>query len=430
MERTMALSRAGKFFADFREFCKTKGYPDPHLSVSDPVPDKRLVEPEPLLEDFQLYTRVGGHPHHHAIEDWLTRFESGAAFRIRCDGMSAIGVMLRAALKDPKRRHVILVRPLYGGTDMLGGENMEENLPHDSSVTYLSAFSYGFLHYFADALLNSTAAVFCEIPGNPTYPIPDIAAMRVILDRLYPSNLRPIFIVDNTSSFALVHPFKHGADAIAASGTKFLAGESSCIIGYCGVSKGFFEEHPAFWKYVGNVMSRGGTAGILDTYVVAHFSLDDVYERVIAHSKNALAVARFLKQHPTIQQVVYPGLLDSYRWRTLADRYFEPIRGERVYGGMIACYLRGADLATTNRFLLHLQKGGIPFKASFGGPRTMTASPMLLTHRGINKGACASCGITENLIRISVGREENPQEIIDAFEHSLTALRTGTLPCY
>ncbi len=394
--------------------------PKPHLNVSDGIPDDAALDAA-LSGRGCGYIRTGGHPDHVRLERKLAKIEGGGQFRVRSDGMGAILEAVHGALelKNIPNPEIIAILPVYG-TTYEALRYLERSAYQSLRPKFLYMNDPKLLEKLECAITKRTAAVLFETEANPTLDIPDIRGIIGTCER-HPA--RPVTIVDDTFLFGILKPFRWGADVVVGSGTKYLSGESAWSLGYCGVSQQFLARCPEFWTKANEWANiHGGTLGPVEAWLTGTFSVNDLLERVKTHSKNALEVAQLLEEHPCVERVIYPGLL-SYPWRDRALQYINPIRGRQVFGGMISFSLKSKDLKTAKKFLYRLSADShIQFKASLAGPDDMVESPALLSHRNLPERIRKRCGITDNLIRLSIGRLRSPAETMGALDRSLWAV--------
>lgn len=406
-------SNTGRLLNQFHTFCDQFGTA-PYFHVSDPRSSRKK---EPFV-----YIRMGGHPDHIRLEKWLSRFEDGAAFRMRSDGLGAIVMALNgAANMQEGNREIIRIFPLYGGT-IEYGTFLAKRSRYDFVFHDYCASDPDLLEKIDTKISRHTAAVIFEVAGNPTLTFPDVEGIvRVCKNH---RKGRPLIMCDNTFLFGLFKPFQWGVDVAVASDTKYFAGESAWSAGHCGVSRDCMAQYPEFWEEANLFASLiGGTLGPFEAWVMGKFSVKDIKRRIALHSYNAMQVAQFLEAHPAVERVIYPGL-PSYPARAQALKYLVPLRkgGSRSFGGMIAFYIKGNG-KTADRFLRQLAlHSHIQNKASLAGPDDMIESPFSLSHASMDPSAKARCGITENLFRLSVGRVRPVQETLDALDRPLRTI--------
>lgn len=407
-------SLAGKHLRDLERYLKVKYGNAPHFHVSDPIIHDESESGCNFPNSGHIYIRNGGHPDHLRVESWLTHFEDAASFRIRSDGMGAITAAIHAAanLKGP---HIIQILPLYGET--YGHLKYLVSRPrYNFSVTTLFARDPELYVKLHKSITKDTAAVIYEAAGNPTLTFPDTERIAEIVR--FHTKGHPIIICDNTFFWGLFHPLRWGADVVVTSGTKHMEGESAFPLGAIGISRNLARSCPAYWDEVMNFCKFGGTAHPYESWVTWRFSLRDALKRVKIHSRNAFEVAWFLKTHPCVEKTIYPGL-ESYPYLEDAKNQLETIDGENCCGGMVSFYIRG-NVITTKKFLNYLTVNThIQNKASLGGKDDIIESPYLLSHRGLDDNDKILCGITGNLIRLSVGRIRPVKQTISALNKAL-----------
>lgn len=409
---------AREFLSAFEAFCKENGFAPPYFHVSDPSRNMEELEAASIGKRLG-YIRFGGHPDHLAIEQWLARFENGAKFRVRSDGMGAVSMALHGALNARGGGEIIRILPLYGGTvDLI--DFLVRSGTYRVSTKTLYASDPDLFPKLHDAISEKTAAIIFENLGNPTLTFVNPEKIA-ILAREHRRG-EPITICDNTFLFGIFHPLVWGIDVAVQSGTKYAAGESAWPLGFCGASYGCINRHPKFWEAATTwVNLNGGTLGPFEAWMTRMFCLPRVEERIFQHSENAFRVAQFLEEHPCVERVIYPGLA-SYPDRGQILRYISPLDGIRRFGGMVSFFLKTKNLEDARKFLFHLAANShIEYKASLGGPDDMIESPWDLSHKRLGSAEKEQCGITPNLIRLSVGRIRGPQETMDALDRSLCA---------
>ena len=351
------------------------------------------------------YIRTGGHPDHRELESAIAKMEQAAAMRIRSDGMGAIGMALAAAAmtRGPK---LIIVLPCYGDTPRAASllTRLSGGL---IKVLYVFANDPLFLERLADAIFipPQTGAILLEGLTNPTLDMVDFVGVMNIVQN-HPRG-KPLTIYDNTFLTGLFRPLEWGADVVVNSGTKYIIGESAWTLGYCGVSNDLIEQHPDFWEVANDWAGCfGGTLAPFEAWVTNMLSLRDLEYRMKKHSARALAIARFLEEHPCVERVVYPGLESYPHYHDRALFYLGLLDdGERYFGGMIAFYLKDANLTKTQEFLYFLtQHTHIWNKASLGAPDDIVENPTRISHKKMSPELRQRCGITDNLVRFSAGR--------------------------
>ncbi|MBI3274079.1 MAG: PLP-dependent transferase [Candidatus Colwellbacteria bacterium] len=391
----------------------------PHLHVSDPIPDEETLK-KGFDGKYNIYSRFSGHPDTGELEQWFCNFEGGAQFRVYSSGMAAVTTALFAAGEMHGPIHVVAILPLYGGTYMWL-RKLARSPSHHFLVTFLYANDPNLHAQLYDSIGPSTRAIIFEVAGNPTLTIPNV---EEILRVAHKCKRNCITICDNTFLTGLFHPLKWGVDVVVGSGTKYIVGQSSWLMGYLGVSQNFLENCPEYWREVAEYsVELGAVLAPIEAWLTK-LCVADVMDRIMLQSINALAVAQFLETHPMVERVVYPGLR-SYSQHKNAMRYLETIDGKQYFGSMISFYLKNADYLHTMRFLYYLNNNThIQHKASLGGPVDSIESPTGLSHAQYDPEHNLRCDITKNNVRLSVGRTVIPETTIAALDEALYAVNS------
>jgi len=311
-----------------------------------------------------------------AVERNLAAIESGKAAFAFASGMAAIGAvatMLKAG------DHVIVSDNTYGGTFRLFDKVL---------ARYQLCFSYvdtSKLDLVERAITKSSRMLFVETPTNPIMTLTDL---RQAADLAHRHDLR--LVVDNTFASPFVQrPIEDGADLVIHSTTKYLNGHSDSVGGVVVATR---DEDIEWLKFVQN--AEGAILSPFDSWLVLR-GTKTLPLRMIQHNANGLALAQFLAAHPKVQHVYYPGLPTHPQYE-LAKRQM------RGFGGMLAFDLGSLDGA---RRLLN----GVRLHAlaeSLGGVETLISHPATMTHASVPADRRAALGITDGLVRISVGIED------------------------
>lgn len=360
-----------------------------------------LRKKQPKEELGLIYSRLNN-PDLEILEDRLTLWddaEEGAVFN---SGMAAISTVLLQYLQPGDM--LFHSEPLYGGTDYF-----VNNVLPKFNITPVGFRAGRSAEEIEDALKNcgdpqKLAMIFIETPSNPTNDLVDIAACRKMADK-YSSAGRPVLVVvDNTFLGPLwQHPLKHGADLVLYSATKFIGGHSDLIAGVCLGSKELMDPIKAMRTFLGN-MGDAWTGWLLMR------SLETLKLRMTSQMKNARYLADFLADHPKVEKVYYLGHLteDNPQFRIYRKQCLSP-------GSMVSFDIVGEE-AHAFRFLNSLKL--IKLAVSLGGTESLAEHPATMTHSDIEPEAQRRMGITEKLVRISVG-VENPQDLLLDVEQAL-----------
>lgn len=321
------------------------------------------------------YSRVAN-PTRHALESCLAGLEGGAAAHAFSSGMAAIqAVLLRLKTGD----HIVCARNVYGGTArLLEGVMSRFGLTH----TYADTTD---ARAIARAWQPNTRYLWVETPSNPCLEITDLAAMATL------AHARgALLVADNTfmSPYGQ-RPLAWGADLVVHSTTKYLNGHSDGLGGAVIAAK------PALADEIGAVLKAGG--GILSPFecFLVLRGIKTLAVRMERHAANALELAQWLAGHPRVKKVYYPGLATHPR-RPLARRQM------RIFGGMLA--IETTSLQHTRAILKRLRL--CTFGESLGGVETLVSHPTTMSHFGLSRQRKLEAGVTDRLLRISVGLED------------------------
>ncbi len=332
-------------------------------------------------------------PTRNALEYQLARLEN-ALYAIAFSSGQAAETALMLALLRPGDE-IISFKDLYGGTKRLidkvfGNFNITGNYIDLRNPENLRA-----------AIKPNTRMVWIETPTNPMMFLADIAEISKIA---HERNL--IVVVDNTFLTPYFqNPLNLGADIVLHSGTKYIGGHSDVLCGAVMVNN---EELYQKIKFIHT--STGGVQAPFDSYLAMR-GIKTLAVRMQTHQKNALALAQFLEKHPKITRVNYPGL-PSHPQHELAKKQTSG------FGGMISFEIKGGENAVRKLFAnlkLYL------LAESLGGVETLIEHPKTMTHVSMTKEEQEAAGITESLIRLSVGIE-NVDDLIEDMEQALNSI--------
>jgi len=246
----------------------------------------------------------------------------------------------------------------------------------------------------------NTKLVWIESPTNPTLKLVDIKHIAHIA---HEKGL--LVVVDNTfASPYFQRPLELGADIVVHSVTKYLNGHSDVVMGVIVTNN---EEIHKKLKYLQNGM--GGIPSPFDSFLAIR-GTKTLHLRMKEHEKNALQLAKYLEAHPKIQKVIYPGL-PSHPQHELAKKQMFG------YGGIVTIYIKGG-IAESRKFLENLKIFALA--ESLGGVESLADHPTIMTHASVPADQRAKLGITDNLVRLSVGVED-VQDLQNDLEHALSS---------
>ncbi|HVH01484.1 MAG TPA: cystathionine gamma-synthase [Amaricoccus sp.] len=356
--------------------------------------DARALAPPIYLSStfaFQGFERPGPHeysrtsnPSRDLLAGALARLEGGAGAVVTASGMAAIDLVL-ALLRQGEL--VVAPHDCYGGSFRLLTARAERG--HFD----LAFVDQGDPAALAAPLARGPKLVLVETPSNPLMRVRDI---RLIADAAHAAGAK--VVVDNTFlSPALQRPIAEGADFVVHSTTKFINGHSDMVGGAVIAADAADAEALAAWA---NVVGTGGAP--FDAFLTLR-GLRTLFPRIRAQQANALAVARFLAGRPEVRAVCYPGLA-SDPGHALAGRQ------QQGFGAMLSFELEGGTDAV-RAFVEALEV--FTLAGSLGGVESLVAHPATMTHAGMGPEARRAAGISDSLLRLSVGLEAEPDLLAD-----------------
>lgn len=334
------------------------------------------------------YTR-SGNPTRKALEENLAALEGGIDCRATSTGMSAIAATMH--LFQPGD-HIITGHDIYGGSYRLF-----DSVYRQMGLTF-SFVRMGDPENVRKAVTPKTKAIWIETPSNPLLNLVDIQAVcQVAKERGL------LTIADNTFlSPYLQRPFEFGVDIVVHSTTKYLNGHSD-VVGGCIITKD--KTHAEKIGYLVNAM--GLACSPFDAWLVLR-GVKTLGPRMEAHQRGAMALAKFLHEHPQVEHVYYPGLPDHPQ-HTLAKRQ------QRGFGAMLSIDVK-AGRPAVEKILKNLQL--FQLAESLGGVESLVEYPDTMSHASMTEPARREAGISEKTLRISVGIE-HPDDLIADFRQAL-----------
>jgi cystathionine gamma-lyase len=356
-------------------------HPDPLTgAVMPPIyATSTYVQSSPGVHQGYDYARTRN-PTRDALQAALANLEGGAAAFAFASGMAATATLLE--LLDAGS-HIVAMHDLYGGSYRLF-----ENVRKRSAALSVSFVDLSKPAALAKAIRPETRLVWVETPTNPLLELVDLAA---VAHTAHQHGL--LAVCDNTFATPfLQRPLEHGFDIVVHSTTKFLNGHSDAVGGAAVVREG--SDLGERIAYLQNAV--GGVPSPFDSFLTLR-GIKTLALRMERHCANALAVAQFLEQHPGIERVRYPGLA-SHPQHALARRQMSG-----GYGGIVTAVLRGG-LGAARRALERCRLFGLA--ESLGGVESLIEHPGMMTHASLPASVRASLGISDGLIRLSVGVED------------------------
>ena len=374
-----------------------------------------------------IYTRIMN-PTTDVLEQRVAALEGGVAALAVSSGMAAITYAIQAIAQVGD--NIVSVSKLYGGTYNL----FAHTFPRQGiNVKFAQHDDIAALEALID---DKTRAIFCETIGNPSGNIVDIAALAEAAHR----HGVPL-IVDNTvASPALCRPFEHGADIVVHALTKYMGGHGTTIAGAIVDSGKFpWAEHKARFpmlnepdpSYHGVVYTEafgpaafigrcrvvplrntGAALSPFNAFLILQ-GIETLSLRMERHTENALKVAEFLTSHDQVSWVQYAGL-PSHPEHGLAQKYFGGKPASILTFGIKGGREAGARFIDALKLVLRL--------VNIGDAKTLASHPATTTHRQLNEQELASAGVTEDMVRLSVGLE-HIDDIIEDLAQALEASR-------
>ena len=344
-----------------------------------------------LEEAGYIYTRLGN-PTTTVLEDKIAALEEGEAAVATSSGMGAISSTLWTVLKAGD--HIVTDKTLYGCTFALMCHGLTR---FGIDVTFVDTSN---LDEVKNAMKENTRVVYLETPANPNLKIVDLEA----LSKLAHTNPNTLVIVDNTFATPYMQkPLKLGADIVVHSVTKYINGHGDVIAGLVITNKELADQI----RFVGLKDMTGAVLGPQDAYYIIR-GMKTFEIRMERHCKNAKKVVEFLNKHPKIERVYYPGL-ETHPGHEIAKKQMKD------FGAMISFELKGGFEA--GKTLLNSLKL-CSLAVSLGDTETLIQHPASMTHSPYTKEEREAAGITDGLVRLSVGLE-NVEDIIADLEQGL-----------
>lgn len=323
------------------------------------------------------YSR-GTNPTRDHLAEAMTALEGGVGAVICNSGMAAITTVVLALLSPSDT--IAVPHDAYGGSWRLFHRLAERGQFRVMTLDFTDTDSA------CAALAQSRPAlVWLESPSNPLLAITDLAAVS---SAAHAAGAK--VVVDNTFLTPLLQrPLELGADAVVHSTTKYLNGHSDVIGGAVVAADSDMHELFDFWA-----KTIGSTGAAFDSWLVLR-GLRSLHTRMRTHQENARVVADTLGAHPAVRRVFYPGLPD-HPGHTIAKRQ------QDGFGGMVSFEL--ADAEAVKRFLVGLECFSLA--ESLGGTESLVSHPVTMTHASMSPEALAEAGLTDGLLRLSVGLED------------------------
>lgn len=323
------------------------------------------------------YSR-GNNPTRKALEDCLAALENGRFGLAFSSGMAATDAVLRLLKPGDE---VITGDDLYGGSYRIFMNVYAHYGIHFKFVSALDPVAV------KQAVTDKTKLIWIETPTNPTLKLVDIEGIGKVA-----KEQGVLFAVDNTfASPYLQNPLDLGADIVMHSATKYLNGHSDVVMGALIVNDE--ELYKQLWFYYNTV---GGTPGPQDAFLVLR-GLKTLPVRMKAHCENAREIAAFLKDHPKVETIYWPGF-ESHPGHEIAKKQM------RDFGGVVSIVLKDAGLEETFRVASRFKL--FTLADSLGGVESLVNHSATMSHGSLSKEVRERIGVVDNLLRLSVGLED------------------------
>lgn len=331
------------------------------------------------------YSRAAN-PTRTALENALASIENGAKGLAFSSGLAATDCVLRSFKAGDE---VIAMDDLYGGT-----YRMFTRIYKDSGIKF-HFVDMNDLEKFKSLINDNTKLVWVETPTNPLMKLADIEAIAKITKE---KNI--LFAVDNTFATPyLQKPLDLGADIVMHSATKYLGGHSDVIAGALIIKDEKLAEQLHFQQF-----ATGATLGPQDSFLVLR-GIKTLSLRVQRHCENGEKVTEFLNNHPKVKTVFYPGL-ESHPFHEIAKKQMK-----NGFGGMVSFTFESGKKEDAIKFLENLKV--FTLAESLGGVESLANHPALMTHASIPEDKRKEIGISDDLVRLSVGIEDAEDLIAD-----------------
>lgn len=327
-------------------------------------------------------------PTRKALEDAMATLDGGAGAFAFGSGLAALGTLLCLLSQGD---HLVVAEGCYGGTYRLLDRVFER---FGLAVDYVPATEP---ESFRTALRPQTRMILVESVSNPCLEVPDIPALVQIA-----REAGVLLAVDNTMlTPCRLRPLELGADLVLHSASKFLSGHNDAVAGIVSV------QDPKLAERLGYLQNAvGAVLGPQDAWLVLR-GLKTLALRLARQERNALVVARWLARHPAVIRVCYPGLPDDPSHRTLD-------RTASGFGAVLSFELE--DTASVAYLIERLRL--IAYAESFGGVESLITVPAVQTHANLSPEDRLRLGVTDTLLRLSVGIED-PRDLIEDLESAL-----------
>ncbi|MEK6541105.1 MAG: cystathionine gamma-synthase family protein [Pseudomonadota bacterium] len=355
--------------------------------------------------DGLVYSRFNG-PNQEILEDRLAIWDEAEDALVFSSGMSAIATLFLAHVSQ--NDVIVHSGPLYAATETMIARIFARfgihylDFPAEASRSEIDAILVE-----AKALAvkhgGRVAMLYLESPANPTNALVDVEACRAAIDAAFDADARPPIAIDNTFLGPLwSRPLLHGADVAVYSLTKYAGGHSDLVAGGVLGAKRWIDPVRAMRNTIGTICDPNTSWMLLR-------SLETLELRMNRAGENAEIVCAFLRDHPKVEGIGYLGFLPEGSQKDIFDRHCTGA------GSTFSLFIRGGE-AEAFRFLDALKIAKLA--VSLGGTETLASAPAAMTHLSVPDERKKAMGITDNLVRISIGIED-PDDLIADFAQAL-----------
>ena len=347
-------------------------------AISPPINLTSTFEQESVGNDKGFDYSRGGNPTRKRLEDNLAALEQGTYGLMFASGMAATTALFQTLSSGD---HVIIGHNVYGGTYRMSAKVLSN---HGIDFEFIDTRSKDLIK---SAIKQNTKLIFVETPTNPLLKIADLSKIA----RLAKAN-KILTVCDNTFASPFnQQPLNHGFDIVIHSATKYLGGHSDLIAGAMVIGK----KDKKLINRMSNIHnSLGPITSAFDSYLLLR-SLKTLVVRMERHNKSAMEIAKFLEKRKDIKNVIYPGLKTHPKHKLAA-------RQMNGFGGIVSFEIKG-KLSKAKSFLKKTKI--FTLAESLGGVESLIEHPGLMTHASLSKERREKLGISDTLIRLSIGLE-------------------------
>jgi methionine-gamma-lyase len=353
-------------------------------------------EKEPNEELGLIYSRLNN-PDLQILEERLCLWDQAEECAVFESGMSAISTVMLEFLRPGDV--LLYSKPVYGGTDHFINKVLPQYGIHNFGFTADQSADEILVKLKQGGMSEKVKMVYVETPANPTNALFDLSVCREVADRLSTFEKEIVVCVDNTYMGPLwQHPLKHGVDLIVYSATKYIGGHSDLIAGAVLGNSKHMKRVRTLRTFLGNM------AGPWTGWLLMR-SLETLKVRMTKQASNAVEVADFLKSHPKVEKVYYLGHLEP------GDPQYDIFKKQQnSAGAMLSFDIKGGE---KEAFLFLNNLKLMKLAVSLGSTESLAEHPATMTHSDVSEEDRKLLGISEKLIRLSIGIEHHSDIIWD-----------------